>query len=276
MALEPRHRPRFESMFPQRSIKALYPLALAEGEGIGTAYEYYAKRRMLARWLANLKRLRSILIAGLPEKYGCSLDFFQVAQDLSVSKLVVVDDRPQALEKARISVARAQTDGALAGVLPEYLQVTEMSSLKELGGSFDLCLGSEVLQRLDNVGRHHYVERLSELAPALGLFAPNAGNRSHTTLSGLSGVALTELLELAGPTGSLVQAGYIDMPPFPPGLTRSPEQRTRAAAGRLEGLAMAGLGCYACLEPSFPSAWRRSHAHIVYGFIEKGPVGWVS
>jgi hypothetical protein len=256
-------------MLPDHSIKSLYPLALAEGEGIGTAYEYYAKRRVLARWLVRFDRPRSMLIAGLPEKYGCSLDFFLIAQDLSAAKVVVVDDRPQALEKMRQSLHKAQCAGGLRGVHPEYIRVATMTGLEELSGDFDLCLGSEVLQRMRNDRRHDYIERLCGLASAIALFAPNGDNRNHTTLSGLSGIALSDLEALAKPAGSLFEAGYVDMPPFPPGLTRSADQRKRAAAGRLEGLTMAGLGYYACLESCFPSAWRRNHSHIVYGFIEQ-------
>jgi hypothetical protein len=68
---------------------------------------------------------------------------------------------------------------------------------------------------------------------------------------------------------TLVEARYVDMPPFPVTSISFAEQRKRAAAGRLEGLAMNGLSYYACLESYFPSAWRRSHSHIVYAFIEK-------
>ncbi|MBK8128985.1 MAG: hypothetical protein IPK53_08585 [bacterium] len=35
------------------------------------------------------------------------------------------------------------------------------------------------------------------------------------------------------------------MPPFPPGITRSDEQREQATSGRMEALAMQGLGYYA-------------------------------
>jgi hypothetical protein len=258
-----------EGMPTGHSIKSLYPLALAEGEGIGTAYEYYAKRRALARWLPKLGRPRNMLIAGLPEKYGSSLDFLLVAQDVSAAKVVVVDDRPQALDKVRRSLAEAQAAGELTSVHPECLRVAEMARLDELSGDFDLCLSSEVLQRMRKGSRQDYVERLCRLAPAIGLFAPNGGNASHTNLSGLSGMTLSELKDLAESAGSLVEAGYVDMPPFPPGLTRSAEQRKRAAAGLLEGLAMNGLSYYACLESYFPSAWRRSHSHIVYAFTEK-------
>ena len=66
----------------KRSIKSLYPLALAEGEGVGTAYEYFAKRLHLARWLKGTKPPQHILIAGLPEKYGASLDFMLLASEV--------------------------------------------------------------------------------------------------------------------------------------------------------------------------------------------------
>ncbi len=255
-------------MLPFRSIKSLYPLALAEGEGIGTAYEYFAKRLAMARVLAKLPRPRSVLIAGLPEKYGSSLDFFLLAQEVSATKVVVVDDRPLALDKMRKSLAEARRFGELIHVQPQCLQVTEMAQLEELSGLFDLCLTSEVLQRLAAASRDDYVERLGRLASAVALFAPNADNSSHTSLSGLSGIGLNELRTLVEPAGLLVDMGYVDMPPFPPGLTRSAEQRKRAVAGRLEGLAMGGLRYYAHSESYFPSRWRRRHSHIVYAFVE--------
>lgn len=261
-------------MLPFRSIKSLYPLALAEGEGIGTAYEYFAKRLTLARWLGKVIRPRSVLIAGLPEKYGSSLDFLLLAQEMSATKVVVVDDRLQALEKMQQSLAEAHAVGELSHVQPpRCLQVAEMVRLQELTDVFDLCLCSEVIQRLGAATRPAYVERLGRLAQAVALFAPNGNNPSHTTLSGLSGIGLSELRALVERAGSIVYAGYVDMPPFPPGLTRSAEQRKQAAAGRLEGLAMRGLHHYARLESYFPSWWRRSHSHIVYALVDtRGPI----
>src|SRR5262252_6719711 len=98
-------------MFHFRSIKSLYPLALAEGEGVGTAYEYFAKRLILTRWLAKLPQARSLLIAGLPEKYGSSLDFLLLTQEMAVADVIVVDERPPALDKIRKSLAAAQAMG---------------------------------------------------------------------------------------------------------------------------------------------------------------------
>ena len=77
---------------PTHSIKELYTYALAEGEGVGTAYEYFAKRLVLNRWLSSLSIPKRILIAGLPEKYGCSFDFWLLAKEWQ-AELVIVDER---------------------------------------------------------------------------------------------------------------------------------------------------------------------------------------
>jgi hypothetical protein len=105
---------------------------------------------------------------------------------------------------------------------------------------------------------------LARLTPALALFAPNGDNPSHTNISGLSGLRLSDLQVLLQKAGTRADVGYIDMPPFPPGITRSAEQRQQASSGRLEGLVMWGLAYYARLERAFPRAWRRHYSHIVY------------
>ena len=65
--------------------------------------------------------------------------------------------------------------------------------------------------------------------------------------------------------GRGVEIGFVDMPPFPPGITRSSAQREKASSGLLEGVAMWGLQAYAHAEPFAPSALKRRVAHIVYG-----------
>lgn len=251
-------------MLPPSPISALYPLALAEGEGVGTAYEYYAKRLLLARWLARLLPPRRLLIAGLPEKYGSSLDFFLLAQELAVAEVVVIEDRPGAIEKCRASLAAAQAAGELARLRPHFVPVGEMGAPQELPGKFDLCLASEVLQRLDAAARRRYVSWLAKLAPRVALFVPNGENPRHALVSGLAGLSLSELCALIEAAGLSITCGFLDMPPFPPGLARSAAERERAKHGKLEALAMWALGGYARAERFFPSAWQRSHSHIAY------------
>lgn len=252
-------------MLDSVSIKSLYVPALAEGEGVGTAYEYFAKRLVLNRWLARLpNRPVSVLIAGCPEKYGSSLDFVLLAAELGAA-LTVVDEREEALEKARLSLAASQTEGWLPGFTAAY-QAVPLTALQSLNRSFDLVLSSEVLQRLSTDERERYVDGLVAVGTAVALFAPNSDNPAHINLSGLKGLTQSELQTLVPGW----HTGYIDMPPFPPGMVRSDEQREQATSGFAEALAMWGLGYYARLEGFIPPTIRQQQSHIVYAF---SPIG---
>ncbi|MFQ5400733.1 MAG: hypothetical protein ACE5E7_14195 [Anaerolineae bacterium] len=256
-------------MLKNLSIKELYALALAEGEGVGTAYEYFAKRLLLKRWLKEQERPSRMLIAGLPEKYGSSLDFLQLALELE-AEVTVVDERPFALNKLQTSLAAAQEKGWLTAVSLTIYLVLDIAFLNEINGSFDLCISSEVLQRLAGNEQTCYIQQLSRLAPSVAIFSPNGDNPSHTNISGLSGVGLDELRShiTQMPHQPVTMSGYVDMPPFPPGITRSEDQREQAASGIFEAVAMGGLGYYARLEHWMPAAIRCRHSHITYVFLQ--------
>jgi hypothetical protein len=253
-------------MLAALSIKSLYALALAEGEGVGTAYEYYVKRRLLAGWLSRVPKPQRILVAGLPEKYGASMDFLQLATDLRAS-VTVVDDRPTALERLRSGIDSLADTAWFKDLAWDSLEVASISKLAELDTRFDLGLSSEVLQRLAPDVRLRYIARLRELASHIALFAPNAENPAHTELSGLSGLNGAAINALVGHRPA--HTGYIDMPPFPPGIVRSAAQRDQASKGRVEAFAMQGLACYARLERLFPVSVRKRRAHIVFALISK-------
>ncbi|MEZ4643905.1 MAG: hypothetical protein R3E31_14430 [Chloroflexota bacterium] len=256
-------------MLTKLSIKSLYALALAEGEGVGTAYEYFAKRLVLGPWLATMTRPQSLLIAGLPEKYGASLDFLQVAAELETA-VTIADDRPAALEKVQKAVTAVQADGWLRNLSLRLVHVHSMAAMAELDGPFDLAFSSEVVQRLAD--RAAYAQRVQTLAAHAALFTPNADNPAHTNLSGLSGLRRNQLATLLRPAYAVsaqkpYRFGYIDMPPFPPGMTRSDEQREQATTGAMEAFAMWGLAYYARAERLFPVAWRQRQSHIVYALV---------
>ena len=257
------------------SIKSLYALALAEGEGVGTAYEYFAKRLVLSPWLQSETLSGSMLVAGLPEKYGVSLDFLLLAEGLKLH-VVVVDDRPVALEKARTFGISALKTGLLTSIDPEYIAIEDLAELKGIGTGFELCMSSEVMQRLSSEHRQRYWRRLQETAPRTAVFAPNADNLSHASLSGLQGIKIEELRALVTGNSShlrqqdiAVTMDYIDMPPFPPGITRTEEQRERATSGRAEALVMWSLRPFAKIERFFPLRIRRRRAHIVYALAQR-------
>jgi hypothetical protein len=242
------------------SIKDLYAFALAEGEGVGTAYEYFVKRRVMAPWLRELPRGASILVAGLPEKYGTSLDFVVAASELG-ARTLVVDERPAAIERARGAIDAAARAGKLVEPRVELRVLSSLAALAELA-PHDIVLSCEVVQRLPGGERRGYVEALRRLAPRGIVFVPNSENGSHLAISGLGGLdrrGLTELFD-----GQAAEVGFVDLPPFPPGIKRSEAQRERASSGLAEAVAMRGLEVYSRLEPLLPSMVKKHFAHIVY------------
>ena len=129
-----------------------------------------------------------MLVAGLPEKYGCSLDFFLLAHEWGI-RPIVVDQRQAALEKLARSIAAAQQIGELTGLEVDLVLVNDIVELNEVHGQFDLAICSEVLQGISAENRPNYLKRLNQLATQTAIFCPNADNAAHTNLSGLSGLA---------------------------------------------------------------------------------------
>ena len=156
------------------SVAQLYPYALAEGEGVGTAYEYLAKRLVLTRWLGAAYVPERIAIAGLPEKYGSSLDFAIMAHEFG-AELTVIDDRREALEKFENSVPQAQALDYLSGLAWRSELVNDLSFRAPKKGGHDLALSSEVLQRLGDSD-----QRSSDDACRAGS-ASRLGARSHAS-----------------------------------------------------------------------------------------------
>ncbi len=256
-------------MLKHIAIKDLYALALAEGEGMGTAYEYFAKRLVLDKWLQAFTRPTHVLIAGLPEKYGASLDSILLAQELGARHVSVIDDRPAALDRLKQSLAALAEAGVTLPV-PDMVLIKRWSELPEALAGFDLAISSEVVQRLPEDLRPAYVRQLRERSDHLAVFTPNADNSAHTDRSGLGGLSLAELTSLAQSPVDIRRAartGYVDMPPFPPGITRSEDQREQATTGLFEASVMRGLETYARTEALLPESVRKRQSHIVYALV---------
>jgi hypothetical protein len=150
-------------MLPQLSIKTLYALALAEGEGVGTAYEYFAKRLILTGWLESKPIPRQMLIAGLPQKYGASLDFLQLAADLDMA-VTIADERPQAFARVKAALDEVKAAGLLRNVEPKFCLVKDVGTISQIAGHYDLALSCEVLQRIAPLQRPRHISRLLHLA----------------------------------------------------------------------------------------------------------------
>lgn len=258
----------------KESIKSLYAINLVEGEGIGTAYEYYAKLRKLIKFINSIERPRRILIAGLPEKYGLSMDFFLLAQILKAETLAI-DDRSSRLERARKVFSKLKSKRIFDDINVIFSRVDNIvefdkGSLRD--GKFDLALSSEVLQRLDGA-QSKYISTLVGQAKHFAIFVPNRGNKSHANITGLKSVYLSELLKCCREEHSGVSIydfGYIDMPPFPPGLTRSHEKRELASKSRVEAFLMKGLEIYSLCEDIIPKFVKEKIAHITYFMAKNG------
>ncbi len=194
--------------------------AILEGEGLGTYYEYRARRRIIVKNL--IKRFKfypkNIVILGLPQKYGFSLDILLFCLLWNIYEIYVFDERQQKLEKfyklSRLILKNLQ--------IPEdtillTLKKENLNNLKPLSKKVDLIISSEVLQRIKN--KTEYFKFLNQNSKYNSLFAPNLLNiskvKSSETIRGLS---LDELIKLAKEADiEVITAGYTDMPPQPSG-----------------------------------------------------------
>jgi len=252
----------------KENIKSLYAINLAEGEGLGTAYEYYAKLRKLKKFINSIEKPKKILIAGLPEKYGLSMDFFLLGQILQ-AETVVIDDRVDALERARKTLWTLKSKMIFNDteiLLLKANKLAEFNKDRPIEGKFDLALSSEVLQRLDGA-QGTYISNLIKASKNFALFVPNKGNESHADLSGLKGIYLWELLKRCQEGHSRVSIydfGYVDIPPFPPGIRRPQAKREQAAESRFETFLMKGLEIFNLCEDMLPKFIKEKKAHMIY------------
>jgi hypothetical protein len=250
------------------SIPDYYSMALAEGEGAGTAYEYYAKERRLKRLFGTLRFGASLLVAGLPERYGYSLDFLSVAAR-SGARVVVTDDRAERLE-AMNQVIRSAPD--VLQPQPPRIDCVKMPTVETIGdlqeGKFDLALSCEVIQRVPVAKRPRFLTALTRSAQNVAVFAPNGGNPEHARRSGLEAVGLEDLLYAARGAGRILSAGYVDMPPFPPGLARTKQQRGHVLTSPIQRYLLKGLETWCLLESLVPWPLRKKLCHIVYVLLK--------
>jgi len=246
-------------------LECLYDIAKKQDEGLGTAYEYRVKLKLLHRLLTKADcRPESILIAGLPEKYGYSMDLVLLAQALE-AKLTVLDERECRLEKFE-DLCRG-----LRAASSDHLTLIKTSSWDNFssGKNHDLIVSCEVLQRLDEGQKISYFNELGHCGKMFVAFAPSAENKSHAKLSGLNTVSLGELEGLLINSGlELLSSGYLDAPPFPPGLKLSRRNTDQSGQHQsnhiLEKIAMLILGGWSRIERAIPNTVMQRVSHIAY------------
>ncbi|MBI5788926.1 MAG: hypothetical protein HZA78_08750 [Candidatus Schekmanbacteria bacterium] len=293
-----------------RHILDYYPIAMAEGEGAGTAYEYYVKARALRKVLAQTGQPKSLLILGLPERYGFSFDFLLLAQDMYCQRVLVIDERPERMERFKQGYNQLITAGVIKPI--PNLEFADCPADKGIGvnlnvaqgfspagshnvcvqsgadlkvcatdkclkstllankGEFDLFISCEVLQRLAPNEQPDYWKAGLKSAKAGVVFTPNADNPDHAAHSGLKTVNIQTMRQQAQAAGGeILIDGYLDLPPFPPGIKRSDKQRESAGQG-LFRLAFWGIEQWAKLENCFSLNYRKKSAHIVFVAAKRG------
>jgi hypothetical protein len=252
-------------------IAEYYPIALAEGEGAGTAYEYVAKERKLGALLEKAHRGSRILIAGIPEKYGYSLDFCNIAMRIG-AHLTIIDERPERLHLHKKLVEDIFGTKAMMDI--DYFK---LQSLEEIGdfvsNRFQFALSCEVIQRLRQSDRRDFINSITAISDRTVLFAPNGDNSEHAGRSGLKALRLEELIYMAGAAGTIEKSGYTDMPPFPPGIRRNNQQRAEVLSSKSQRMLIQGLELWCRMETVLPAFIQKRFCHIVYVVLKTKRIG---
>lgn len=250
------------------AVTALYLVALFEGEGMGTAYEYSVKIKLLRRLTADVRPLRRMLIGGIPEAYGFSLDLALVAA-LYGCQVVVAEDRVSVLEGFANALRSPQLKRWIDPACFEMRPIEALARVTRTEDPvYDLWVSTSAIQRLDGDGLAAYLAQVRVKSRYALLMAPNSDNRAHLTLTKLRGFTLSGLGAVCQEAGLVVrESGYLDLPPFPPGIKRSTEAKEKAAKSKLERFAMGGLEWWARGERVLPRFAKRRWAHLVYAFV---------
>lgn len=227
-------------------LRGFYHLALIEGEGLGTAYEYLAKHRILKPCFKNEKSL----IYGLPEKYGFGLDLLYFL-DKSGYEIHVYEDRK---EKVR------QYSKIIKTLIKiRFIQRTPLI-INEIKGCYDLVLSSEVIQRFNPKELQNYFLNIKNSSKRAIIFFPNGNNKAHchmTKLRAYKPEALSHFFY------GKVELGFVDMPPFPPGLSVKSDQRRQNLK-----LLIPLLSLWSFIEQICPRFVKQHFCHIAYLSIE--------
>lgn len=203
---------------------------MKEGEGLGTAYEYLTKLNLLEKFV-KFKNLQDVLIFGLPEKYGFSSDFIHFCLKKNY-KFEIVEDRSDKIT-------------CLKKLYPE-VKIIKHNLLKfRPSKKYDLLLSSEVLQRLPNFK----LSSLKKISKYSIVFLPNKFNKMHNKFSKLKGIDFDK---------GFVREGYLDMPPFPPGIKKN-NQRVN-----LSDILLFLLRLYSRIEQIAPVKIKKRLCHIKY------------
>ena len=178
------------------NIYYLYKVARVEGEGYGTAYEYYSKINFLINLLKK-REISRVLIYGLPEKYGFSMDKLIIfGKILKVREIDIVEPRRERLDKfIRISKILKLDNYVNNIFIKELHRFTPTKT-------YDLIVSTDVFHRLSHNEKKKYSETVIKKSKYYIIFVPNKK------------IGENELKTLFNDYNLF---DYIDCPPFPSG-----------------------------------------------------------
>jgi len=255
-----------KSKYEHVPIEELYEAAFVEGEGIGTAYEYLVKWRVLLQLFKH--QIRNIIVLGLPEKYGASMDFVLLA-DYQGCGVTIVDDRCKSVLKCR-DVLREMNERGLIHKIPKVIEVDDLLNRQERNGVFDLAVSCEVLQRVAPLKRRDYIMNSLSIARYAAVFVPNKANGSHAKVSKLEAIELDDLHNLFKGY-RIVDEGYVDMPPFPPGLKRRSKNTGRGSYRHLQDKVIVRLLDGWSKVERFSTGFKARKSHIAFVMAGEPP-----
>lgn len=249
----------------RKDLNFFYALALKEGEGLGTAYEYLVKTGLTKRLFKKNEKPKNILIAGLPEKYGYGLDLLFLASSHNCV-IDIVDERDDIIRNFN-RILKDLAESSL--LIPDNIKIKRVERLEDinLNKHYEFGYSLAVLQRIKEESRIRYLKKLSENVKYIILFAPNKENRAHNEQTGLVGLGTEDLLRYVKEVGKemfVLDSGKIDLPPFSPGIKISAQTKNLIKNKKIGKLVTKFLDSWACLESFLPKFVKNKFAHMVY------------
>ncbi len=199
------------------NIYNLYETAALEREGWGTAYEYYSKLPYLNKSFEN-EKIIDVMILGLPEKYGYSMDFILYCYLNNVKRIIVFDERKEKIDNfSKLLIDIKKNISKRIGMIPD-IEIHKIYSWNDLKNyNVDMTLSCEVFQRLDDISKDTFLDFIRNNTRKYLIFVPNGNNVAHKNVSTLKTSSIDELTDIFKDT-EITDFGYVDCPPNPPGI----------------------------------------------------------
>lgn len=246
-------------------MKTFYNIALLEGEGLGTAYEYYVKRKFLRKIIQRIGSPRSICVFGLPQNHGLSMDFCLLASDCKAD-ITIMEERENSARKCEEVLSVLKRDNIISGINVRIIKGNGMN----VNGRFDLLVSTEVLQKYSDEERKLVIAKAVDISKVSVFFVPNSDNINRVKSISSNCVQFNALIEELKNNCEIIDYGYMDMPPFPSGAKVSDANKGKMKEAKtFMMLVFLALKTWSLLELILPSFIKKNFAHVSYVAIMK-------